>query len=277
MTPRDTALVTGAAGGMGRACARLFGATHRLILTDASRALEGLADELRTDGYEVADAVVGDLNDDQVLAGLAAAVDRARPVKIVHTAGLSPSQADWRAILSVNLVATEHLLRAVEPVLAPGSAAVLIASSAGHVAIEVPGASAVLADALAPDFLDRIGALIEGASGGSEAAASGLAYVLSKQAVLKLCERKSVPWGRLGARIVSLSPGLTLTPMGRRELEKTPGAVETRDAAPAGRAGTAMDIALAARFLASADAGFITGTDLRVDGGTTAATRTASA
>ena len=273
MTPRDTALVTGAAGGMGRACARLFGATHTLVLTDASRALASFAEELRADGYEIAAEVVGDLNDDRVLADLAAAVDRIRPLKIVHTAGLSPSQADWRAIMSVNVVATERLLRAVEPALAPGSVAVLIASSAGHVPIEVPGASAVLKDALAPDFLDRIGALIEAAAGGSEAAASGLSYVLSKQAVLKLCERKSIPWGRRGVRIVSLSPGLILTPMGRQELEKTPGAAETRDAAPLGRAGTVMDIALAVRFLAGDEASFITGTDLRVDGGTIAANR----
>ena len=273
MTPRDTALITGAAGGMGRACARLFGAAHTLVLTDASPGLESFADELRADGHEVEIALVGDLNDDGVLAEVTASVDRARPLKLVHTAGLSPSQAAWRAIMSVNVVATERLLRRVEPVLAPGSAAILIASAAGHVAVEAPGAAAILADPLAPDFLDRIGALIEAASGGSDSAASGLGYALSKQAVLALCERKSVAWGRMGARLVSISPGLTLTPMGRRELERTPGAVRTRDAAPAGRAGTAMDIALAARFLASAEAGFITGTDLRVDGGSIAAMR----
>lgn len=273
MTPRDTALITGAAGGMGRACARLFGATHTLVLSDASPTLAGFADELRIDGYPVATTAVGDLNDDRVLARLTGAIDPAKPLKIIHTAGLSPSQADWRAILSVNVVATERLLRAVEPVLAPGSVAVLIASSAAHLGIDIPGASAILADALALDFLDRIGALIEGVSGGSAAAASGMSYVLSKQAVVTLCERKSVRWGGMGARILSISPGLTLTPMGRQELEKTPAAVETRDSAPAGRPGTAMDIALAARFLASDEAAFITGTDLRVDGGTIAAHR----
>ncbi len=276
MTPRDTALVTGAAGGMGRSCARLLGATHRLILTDVSRGLDAFADELRAEGYEVVISAGGDLNDDQVLAELIRAIDPAKPLKLVHTAGLSPSQADWRTIMSVNVVATERLLRAAEPALAPGSVAVLIASSAGHVAIEFAGAAAVLADALAPDFLDRVGPLIEAASGGSDAAASGMAYVLSKQAVLKLCERKAAPWGARGARVVSLSPGLTLTPMGRRELERTPGAAETRDAAPLGRPGTAMDIALAVRFLASEEAAFITGTDLRVDGGTIAAIRTAT-
>jgi len=78
-------------------------------------------------------------------------------------------------------------------------------------------------------------------------------------------------WGKHGARIVTISPGLIQTPMGRKEVAETPGAAETRDAAPAGRAGTAMDIALAARFLASDEASFITGSDLKVDGGAVAA------
>jgi NAD(P)-dependent dehydrogenase (short-subunit alcohol dehydrogenase family) len=62
-----------------------------------------------------------------------------------------------------------------------------------------------------------------------------------------------------------------LTPMGRQELEKTDGAQTVLDAAPAGRPGTAMDIAMAARFLASDEASFITGSDVRVDGGSVSA------
>lgn len=63
--------------------------------------------------------------------------------------------------------------------------------------------------------------------------------------------------------------------MGRKELAETPGAATTRDAAPAGRAGAAMDIALAARFLVSDEASFITGSALKVDGGSIAAMRRA--
>lgn len=269
--PRRRVLITGAAGGMGRACARLFGATQDLVLTDASAGpLAAFAEALRAEGHAVAGAHGGDLGDDGLLATLAAGLAGGAPFTLIHTAGLSPSLADARAIMAVNLVATEKLLRAIEPVLAPGSAAVLIASMAGHMAPALPDAVPLLDDPLAPDFLDRIGALVDAASGGAPA---GLSYMLSKQAVLRLVERRAAAWGARGSRIVSISPGMILTPMGRKELAETPGARQLTDMAPAGRAGTAADIALAAHFLASDAAAFITGTDLRVDGGGTAVIR----
>ncbi len=80
-------------------------------------------------------------------------------------------------------------------------------------------------------------------------------------------------WGTKGARITSISPGLILTPMGRREIAASSGAAEHGDAAALGRKGTPMDIALAAQFLASDAAAYITGTDLRVDGGSIAVER----
>jgi NAD(P)-dependent dehydrogenase (short-subunit alcohol dehydrogenase family) len=268
---RRKVLITGAAGGMGRACARLLGATHDLVLADAaSAALESFAETLRADGYTVVAACGGDLGDEAVLSALVAALAGDRPFTLIHTAGLSPALADWRAIMAVNLIATERLLRAVDPLLAPGSVAVLIASAAGHMAPEIAEASALLADPLASGFLDAISALIQPMSGGAPAGMAGLSYMLSKQAVLRIVERRAAAWGERGARIVSISPGMILTPMGRKELAETAGAAELTRAAPAGRAGTASDIALAAQFLASDAAAFITGSDLKVDGGSVA-------
>ena len=270
---RRKLLITGAAGGMGRACARLLGATHDLILADvAASALEAFADELKADGYGIAGVHAGDIGDDATLAALTAHVEGA-PFALVHTAGLSPSMAGWQPILEVNLVATEKLLRAVEPRLAPGSVAVLIASAAGYVPVALPDAPAILADPLAGDFITRIGALIAGATGGAESGSSGLAYALSKQAVLAIAEKRAPAWGAKGARIVTISPGLILTPMGRKELAETPAAREFAQAAPAGRSGSAMDIAMAARFLVSDEASFVTGSDLKVDGGSIAVTK----
>ncbi|WP_162527275.1 SDR family oxidoreductase [Sphingomonas solaris] len=271
---RPTLLVTGAAGGMGRACARLMGATHDLVLTDVSSAtLDGFAAELEGEGYVVRQARAGDLGDAALLAALVGDVGEDGPVTLVHTAGLSPAMSDWRTIVRVNLIATVRLLDAVEPVLRPGSVAVLIASTAGHMMPPIPAVQALLDRPLDPGMIEALAPIVEDMAGGSAAHMPGIGYSLGKQAVLRLVEQRAIAWGRLGARIASISPGLILTPMGRREMAETEGATAMLEAAPVGRGGRAIDIALAAQFLASAQAGFISGTDLRVDGGSVAAFR----
>jgi len=270
---RRKALITGAAGGMGRACARLFGTTQDLVLTDAAApALERFTEELRAEGYTVLGAHAGDLGSDAVLAAIMADLAGDKPLTLIHTAGLSPSLAGAGPIMAVNLIATVKLLDAIEPLLRPGSAAVLIASTAGHLIPEIPAALALLAEPLAPDFLAKIGQVITGMSQGDAAKEGGISYSLSKQAVLRLVQTRALVWGPRGARITSISPGMILTPMGRKEAE-TPGGAAMQNAAPLGRPGVAADIALAAHYLASDAASFITGTDLLVDGGSIAAFR----
>lgn len=171
-----------------------------------------------------------------------------QPLTLIHTAGLSPALADARRIMAVNLVASVKLLDVLEPVLSPGSVAVIIASIAGHMMPAIPDAQALLASPLVPAFVDSICGLIDAMTQGEPAHAPGLSYSLSKQAVMGLVEQRAVAWGRHGARITSISPGMILTPMERKELAETKGAAETQDAAPAGRAGIAADIAFAARF-----------------------------
>jgi NAD(P)-dependent dehydrogenase (short-subunit alcohol dehydrogenase family) len=272
---RRKALITGAAGGMGRACARLFGSTHDLVLTDAvAEPLERFSDDLRAEGFTVLATHAGDLGNAALLSTLVADATGDVPLTLIHTAGLSPSQADASAIMAVNLVATVKLLDAIEPILTSGSVAVVIASTAGHMMPVIPEIAPLFADPLAPGFLDNVCGAIEAMSGGAPAGAPGFSYALSKQAVIALVEKRAAAWGQHGARIVSISPGLILTPMGRKELAETQGAAQTADAAPVGRSGIAMDIALAARFLASDEASFVSGCDLRVDGGSTAVLKT---
>ena len=98
----------------------------------------------------------------------------------------------------------------------------------------------------------------------------GVSYSLSKRGVHLLTERWGMKLGPKGVRVVSISPGVIHTPMGLSENEQTPGAADTMNAASIGRIGTPMDIAMAARFLCSDEAGFITACDLKVDGGSTA-------
>jgi NAD(P)-dependent dehydrogenase (short-subunit alcohol dehydrogenase family) len=269
---RRKLLITGASGGMGKACTRLLGQTHDLVLNDISTdQLAKFAGELERDGYTICASVAGDLCDPVVLAALVQPLGGGAGFCAVHTAGLSPSQADWQAIMRVNLIGTALLMQALEPLVASGSVAILIASTAGHDMPEVPELTAAMA-ALEPGLIERVAPFIEGmAAKAGPAGAGGIAYAFSKQAVLRLGERKAMAWGRLGGRVVTISPGLMLTPMGRQELARTPGAQAVMDAAPVGRPGTAMDIAMVAQFLVSDEAAFISGSDVRVDGGAVSA------
>jgi NAD(P)-dependent dehydrogenase (short-subunit alcohol dehydrogenase family) len=148
--------------------------------------------------------------------------------------------------------------------------AVCIASIAAHMRRPTPeGLLDALADPLSEHLLDRLAALDPPPNGGS-------AYVWAKTAIVRECEARGRSWGEIGARIVSVSPGLIDTPMGRFELETNPVKAPMTSVTPlrgaaAGRRddlpGTPDDIARAVAFLCSDDASFINGCDLRVDGG----------
>lgn len=265
---RRTLLLTGAAGGMGRACARLLGATHDLILTGRSaQPLQAFAEELQQEGYTVAQVRVGDLGDDALQRALIADLGDDVPITLLHTAGVSTALADWQTILRVNLVTTARLLDRIEPALRPGSVGILISSTAAYLRQPEPALQAVLDAAAEPDFMDRVSPMIEALADISPAGINGVSYAFSKQAVSRMAEQRAVRWGKAGARILCISPGLVMTPMAHKELENTPGAHRTFVAPPVGRAGRPIDIALAAQFLASDAASFITGCDLRMDGG----------
>jgi NAD(P)-dependent dehydrogenase (short-subunit alcohol dehydrogenase family) len=268
------AVITGAAGGMGTALARLLGRTKRLILADVNAPrLDALLAALTEEGYQ-AHGVAGDLAEVSVAESLAERCAQLGSIRsIVNAAGLSPVQADWQSIIRANSVAPARLLEAFEPYLAPGVACVLIASVAGHLGPQEAISDALLANALQANLLDalepRLAALVA-AQGGTM---QGHAYSLSKRGTIHLSEQRALAWGNKGARIVSLSPGVVRTPMGRQEAASGNRAQAMVDITPAGRWGTAMDIATTAEFLLSDAASYITGCDIRVDGGAVAVMR----
>jgi len=261
-------LLTGAVGGMGRACARLLGATHDLVLTGRSAAaLEAFAEELRLEGYKVLQARAGDLEDDALQQALVGDLGGEAPFTLVHAAGVSTTLADWQTILRVNLVATAKLLDRVEPALRPGSVGILISSTAAYLRQPPAELQAVLDMPEAPDFMTRVTPLIEELATSSPAGINGVSYAFSKQAVVRMVEQRAMRWGQSGARILSISPGLILTPMGHKELANAPDTNAIFNALPVGRAGRPIDVAFAAQYLASDAASYITGCDLRIDGG----------
>ena len=273
-SPKTLAVVTGAYGGVGRAVARRLGARYRLLLAgrDQSRIVR-LGEDLTEEGYDVAAAVTADVTSGPSLAELAAAAAAAGLLgALVHTAGLSPVQAPWETVVSVNLTGTALLLAAFEPLARPGAVAVCLGSSAAYTIPVAPAVDALLDDPLAADLIPKLEALLR--ETGGEQPGYGFAvraYGASKRGMLRLVERTAVEWASRGARVVSVSPGPTLTPMGRAELAGNPLAVAAASATPLGPVGRPSDIAAAVDFLTSDSAGYITGCDLRVDGGTVAA------
>lgn len=264
--PRDVrgvVAITGGGGGMGRACARLMGGGRRVVLGDAlPQGLEAALQELREAGIE-AHGRECDVTDPESVAEFAQLASRAGPLDaLVHTAGLSSSMGSAQRILEVDLVGTAIVLDAFLPLARPGAAAVCIASMAAH--RNGPQAhDELLLEPRRADFLERVEAAVP--------LDSGKAYDLAKRGVIVQCERRAQAWAQRGARIVSLSPGLIETPMGERA--KSGRGREIVAIAPLQRTGTAEEIAEVVAFLCSERARYITGCDVRVDGGTIAAMR----
>jgi NAD(P)-dependent dehydrogenase (short-subunit alcohol dehydrogenase family) len=252
------AIVTGAAGGMGSASAvRLAAKGWPLILCDISAArLEEVAVTLRNSAPSV-EVLPGNIADPAFPESLLALLG-SRPIgAVIHAAGLSPTMGDAAQILAVNYDATSRLVEAVRPRMLEGACAVLIASSSGYAA-KSPATDAAL-DAI-PDG-GTSSSLLEIASN------PGHAYSLSKRGVQRMVERQARAFGARKARIMSISPGLIDTAMGRAEAKVHPIMAEMRDKTPLGRYGTADEIASVAVFLCSADAAYVTGSDIKVDGG----------
>lgn len=270
------AVVTGAAGAMGSACAAAIApATDVLVLTDRDETgLDAVVDRVRSGGTEVV-TVVGDIADPVVIDALvvrAAGLGALRA--LVHTAGVSPSMADWEEILRVDLAGVERLLEAFLANVIPGSAAVCLASISAHMGAFEPAMDAVLDTPLEPE----LGARFRAAFGGEPD--PGSTYRLAKRGTVRACERAAVAWGAAGGRVVSLSPGLIDTGMGRLELAENPIKVQLAAMTPVASPlhgpgpvlpGHTTDIAEAVAYLCSEQAGFVSGCDLRVDGGLIAA------
>lgn len=180
---------------------------------------------------------------------------------LVVTAGLSPSMADGRSIYEVNLLGMDRVLTAFEATMQPGSVALCFSSNSAHMMPVPDDAAPILDHPESPTFYDDLAAT------GVDVDEPTMAYILSKQAVQRLVRRRATPWGARGARILSLSPGIIDTGMGRLEASKQPIMADMVELSAMHREGTAEEVAAVAAFLVSDGASFMTGTDVLVDGG----------
>lgn len=262
-----TAVIVGA-GGLGMAVARRLGLSHRLLVADRDvDHVERQCEALRAAGHDAV-ALACDVTRPADIARLAAAAAARPAVKtLANVVGLSPAAQDFNAVMAVNLVGASHMADAFADVLEPGGAAVFISSSAAHMQ-PVPEALLPLLDnPLESDFLGKLANSL-----GADADANH-AYALSKAGLNRMCRRNAVSWGRRGLRIVSLSPGLIVTPQGAEAYKHSPGKVKLFEAVPLGRECSMLEIAGVVAFLVSDQASYITGTDILVDGGLIAAVK----
>ena len=264
---KDVMILTGA-GQIGMAIARRMGYGKKIVIGDKNPDnAQAVAKIMNDAGYD-ADAVEMDLSSRESIKNLIAKAQEYGDITmLVNAAGVSPSQAPIEAILKVDLYGTAVLLEEVGKVIREGGVGVTISSQSGHrMPALTPEEDEQLACTPAEDLL-KLDILQP-----ENIRDTPHAYQMAKRCNEKRVMAESVKWGEKGARINSISPGIIVTPLAIDEFNGPRGDFYKNMFAkcPAGRPGTADEVANVAELLMSDKGAFITGADFLIDGGATA-------
>lgn len=265
---RDVVVVIGA-GGIGMAIARRQGFGRTVLLADFNeQLLEAAAQDLRNASYTVEARKVDVASRESVRALADTAAELGNVLQVVNTAGLSPNMAPPDRVLAVDLYGSAVVFEEFRRVIAPGGAGLVISSMAGHM---LPPLSDKQNRALAFTPADEL--LNLPFLSGDALPDSMVAYIMAKRANHLRVQAEAIAWGEKGARVNSMSPGIIMTPLAQHELNSPigDGYRAMVAASPAKRMAPPEEIAVAASFLLGSDAGFVTGSDLLIDGGVIAA------
>jgi len=256
-------------GQIGQAIARRVGVGKHVVLADSRLENANAAAVVLTNaGYDVSVATVDVSSREAVHALVKTATGLGEVTGLIHAAGVSPSQASPATILKVDLYGTALVLEEFGNVIARGGAGVVIASQSGH---RLPALSVEQNKALATTPVEELLSLpflqID------KVTDSLNAYQLAKRGNSLRVMAEAIRWGKRGARINTISPGIIITPLAHDELTGPRGAGYRRmiEISAAGRAGTPDEVATVGALLMGPDGGFITGSDFLMDGGVTAA------
>jgi NAD(P)-dependent dehydrogenase (short-subunit alcohol dehydrogenase family) len=263
----DVIVVIGA-GGIGVAIARRQGFGKIVLLADFNdKVLSAAADEMRTASYNVETQTVDVSSRASVTALVEKATSLGSVQQVVNTAGLSPNMAPPERVLAVDLYGSALVFEAFGEVIAEGGAGLIISSMAGHMLPPLtPEQNKALAFTPADELLD-LPFLKEAVPN------SMLAYMMAKRGNHLRVQAEAIRWGERGARVNSISPGIIATPLAQHELNSAigDGYRAMIAASPSKRMAPPEEIAVAASYLLGSDGGFITGSDLLIDGGVIAA------
>jgi NAD(P)-dependent dehydrogenase (short-subunit alcohol dehydrogenase family) len=255
-------------GQIGQAIARRvsFG-KHVLLADNRQENAKAAAEVLSNAGYDVSVATVDVSSRKDVQALVETATGLGPVIGLVHAAGVSPSQASVVTILRVDLYGTALVLEEFGKVIERGGSGVVIASQSGH---RLPALSIEQNKALATTPVEELLSLPFLQP--DQVTDTLHAYQISKRGNSLRVMAEAVRWGKRGARINTISPGIIMTPLAKDELTGPRGEGYRRMIAvsPADRAGTPDEVAGVAALLMGPDGGFITGSDFLMDGGVTA-------
>jgi NAD(P)-dependent dehydrogenase (short-subunit alcohol dehydrogenase family) len=257
------------AGSIGQAIARRVSAGKHIVLADLRQEnADAAAKTLSDAGFEVSTTIVDVSSQASVRALVEVAESFGEVSGVIHAAGVSPSQASPETILKVDLYGTALVLEEFGKVITRGGAGVVIASQSGH---RLPPLSAEQNAALATTPVEEL--LKLPMLQPDQVRDSLHAYQLSKRGNSLRVMSEAVRWGKRGARINTISPGIIITPLAKDELTGPRGASYRRmiELSAAGRAGTPDEVGTVGALLMGAYGEFITGSDFLMDGGVTSA------
>ena len=267
----QVSVITGGAGGMGLATAKIVGRDRTVVLCDVRQDRLDAAAATLSDLGITATIVNCDVTDRQAVSGLfETATDLGTLASVIHTAGVSPSMGDAEYVMRTNALGTVNVDEVFYGTASEGAAIVNVASMAAHMLPDelIPTSRFPLALRDEDAFMDAMMSACEIAP---EEARSGIAYALSKSFVRWYSSSQAERFNGRGLRIVSVSPGSVDTEMGRLEEQAGAGAMVADAAVP--RWGEAEEMAELLAFCASDRAGYLTGTDILNDGGVIASMR----
>lgn len=263
---KDVMILTGA-GQIGMAIARRMGYGMKIVVGDKRLENAQMVAEVMNDaGFDVAPMEMDLSSRESIMNLISKAKEYGKISMLVNAAGVSPSQAPIEAILKVDLYGTAVLLEEVGKVIKEGGVGVTISSQSGW---RMPALTAEEDELLATTPAEE---LLELPMLQPENIRDTLhAYQMAKRCNEKRVMAEAVKWGKRGARINDIAPGIIVTPLAIDEFNGPRGDFYKNMFAncPARRPGTADEVANVAELLMSDKGAFITGSTFLIDGGAT--------